>query len=799
MKKKFFVKRYIISYFLTVLFCLAFVSFPAKASERSVVVGETIQLSDTNWENATGYEKTWEVTNPMVASISYSGTTCTVRGLRSGTTTVLCYTRAWKTTPNSVLVNGKWQQQLHTTVLPTTKSSHTIHVKENCTITFMANGGTVTESSRMVPEGDVIGTLPDAMRAGYHFAGWYEGSTQITADTVCTGNTIYLARWEPVTVGTGSVKNFTKGYKKFIVEVDSISGASGYEVKYSLKANMKNAKTITSRGTICGPTGLKAGKKYYVSVRAYTYDSTGAIIYGEWGSVKSIKLPKVMLDKSQTILLKGQTEQLKLQGAKKGVVWSSKKTSIATVSKNGKVKAKKAGTTTVTAKYKNKKYTCKIKVENPELTHKNIKLLVGQEKKISLKKTSLPIKWSIKDFKIVNISKGLIKAKSAGNTVVKATVNGKSFSCKVKVENPVLSDTSIQLLKGQTKQIKLSGTTFAVTYRSSDSKIVSVNEKGMLTAKGAGTAKITAKANGKEFVCTVKVEAPSLSKTNVILSKGEGMRMKLENTTRKPVWSSSDASVVAVEESEYITLKGIKKGTAVITATIDGISYQCNVIVEEPSLKMTSVYLNVGEKVQLAFEGTQRTPLWTNAFYSDGIEVSDTGEVTALKPGISIVVGKLGNMNYKCYIGVIGELGTQTNPRKASEPFNGTVYYGAEKLGTFTITMTKYQDSSTAGDDSICVGFEIYTKEKAASRTISQYTVLNLGPSHTLIEKDLEECMIYRYRDAIKEEVLREGKSTLTDMAWVMQRAVYEPVIYPIQTGYDAKTGEKIYTYFITE
>jgi len=42
--------------------------------------------------------------------------------------------------------------------------------------------------------------------------------------------------------------------------------------------------------------------------------------------------------------------------------WSSSKKSVATVSKKGKVVAKKAGSATITAKIGKKKYKCKVKV-----------------------------------------------------------------------------------------------------------------------------------------------------------------------------------------------------------------------------------------------------------------------------------------------------------------------------------------------------------------------------------------------------------------------------------------------------
>ena len=48
------------------------------------------------------------------------------------------------------------------------------------------------------------------------------------------------------------------------------------------------------------------------------------------------------------------------------VVWKSSKKKVATVSKKGKVKAKKPGKTTITAKVGKKKYKCKVMLKEKE-------------------------------------------------------------------------------------------------------------------------------------------------------------------------------------------------------------------------------------------------------------------------------------------------------------------------------------------------------------------------------------------------------------------------------------------------
>ena len=65
-------------------------------------------------------------------------------------------------------------------------------------VAFAANGGNVSEQTRWVVKGAVIGVLPTPTRTGYTFAGWWtaaSGGTQISASTTVTGNVTYYAHW----------------------------------------------------------------------------------------------------------------------------------------------------------------------------------------------------------------------------------------------------------------------------------------------------------------------------------------------------------------------------------------------------------------------------------------------------------------------------------------------------------------------------------------------------------------------------------------------------------------------------
>ena len=83
------------------------------------------------------------------------------------------------------------------------------------------------------------------------------------------------------------------------------------------------------------------------------------------GTIDSHATTKMQISKKKATITKGKTIKLKIKNAKgKKIRWSSSKKKIATVRK-GKVTAKKAGQTTITAKVGKKKFRCKVTVKSP--------------------------------------------------------------------------------------------------------------------------------------------------------------------------------------------------------------------------------------------------------------------------------------------------------------------------------------------------------------------------------------------------------------------------------------------------
>lgn len=82
---------------------------------------------------------------------------------------------------------------------------------------------------------------------------------------------------------------------------------------------------------------------------------------------------KPKLNKKSATIYVGKTVKLKVKGNRKKVKWSSSNKKVATVSSKGKVKGKKAGKATITAKVGNKKLKCKITVKQKSVKKANNK------------------------------------------------------------------------------------------------------------------------------------------------------------------------------------------------------------------------------------------------------------------------------------------------------------------------------------------------------------------------------------------------------------------------------------------
>jgi len=311
----------------------------------------------------------------------------------------------------------------------------------------------------------------------------------------------------------------------------------------------------------------------------------------------------------------------------KEVKWESSDSSVARV-ENGQIFGVSVGYVVITATTTNgKSSSCNVNIkeilaESISLEYPNISLGIGDTQVVNYdikpsNTTNKTLIWKSSDSTIASVSGGKITAKKAGKATITATTsNGKSASISVTVtENQVLASSvsfdkaafSLKVGESYTLNATVSPgntTNKALTWKSSDSTVVSVSG-GKITAKKAGKATITATtSNGKSASISVTVtenqvlaSSVSFDKTALSLKVGESYTLNATvspgNTTNKALtWKSSDSTIASVSGGK-ITAK--KAGKATITATTsNGKSASISVTVTNAIVNVTGINIENG-------------------------------------------------------------------------------------------------------------------------------------------------------------------------------------------------------------
>lgn len=300
-----------------------------------------------------------------------------------------------------------------------------------------------------------------------------------------------------------------------------------------------------------------------------------------------------------------------VRGAAKSVSFESSDPGIATVDAKGSVTGVSEGTALITARANNNYAYCKVNVLEKGITLNNSSLNlatkgVGSSIKLTADVTGpkKSVKWTTSDKKVATVSGGTVRGRKEGSAVITATANGVSTSCHVTVYGPEtvmvqtakgmreskvfttygLSESQVTLYAGMkradTKQLKSSAPKKDKPYWvSSDENVVQVNANGKLTAVGAGTAYVCVTSDATGYTsgnCRVDVKASTVDiAEDSVTVKTKGAKQKYALTSsvcgkkKNITWKSSNTKVATVSKG---IVTGKKEGTAVITATANGVS-----------------------------------------------------------------------------------------------------------------------------------------------------------------------------------------------------------------------------------
>lgn len=163
------------------------------------------------------------------------------------------------------------------------------------------------------------------------------------------------------------------------------------------------------------------------------------------------------------------------------------------------------------------------------------------------------------------------------------------------VERISIDKSQFTITKGKSRQLKMAispakADDKSVVWSTSNPKVATVSQTGVVQAKGKGTCIISVITNdGKKkatckVIVTVPVKKMKLNKSKVVIKKGKTYKLKCtltpkNATNKKVVWSSTNKRIAKVSKGK---VKARKKGTCyIIVKTKDGRKKaKCKIVVK---------------------------------------------------------------------------------------------------------------------------------------------------------------------------------------------------------------------------
>lgn len=260
------------------------VKVPTVSESLAVTVGQKAAVKIANIEDNSFNIIKYKSSDTDVAEVDEDGN---VTAKKAGTTEI----------ETSVTTFGR-SYTLKTKV--TVKEPETA---KSVTATFKGNGGKTVATMKDAKAGAKLPAWDKAKfkaagKKGYVFVGWTYNGKLVTKIPSSNKNIVLTAKFTKLTVGkanvlkvkgkSGAGVGFVASSEKYTKKDGS---KRGFRFRYSTSKSMKNAKYKTTglAKNVYTKTKLKKGKKYYVQVRYYYYDSTNQKVYGTYSTSKAVK------------------------------------------------------------------------------------------------------------------------------------------------------------------------------------------------------------------------------------------------------------------------------------------------------------------------------------------------------------------------------------------------------------------------------------------------------------------------------------------------------------------------------
>ncbi len=218
--------------------------------------------------------------------------------------------------------------------------------------------------------------------------------------------------------------------------------------------------------------------------------------------------------------------------------------------------------------------------------------------------------------------------------VIPGVISDNPFAMTVEAAKKVkLNKKTAYVCKGDTVKLSLSGTSKKAKWSTSSRKIATVSSKGVVKGIKKGKANIIAKIGNKKYVCRVTVETPSISKKTASINAGSKLTLKVKNTKQKVSWKSSNRRIATVTSKGVV--KGVKNGTATITAKIGNKKLTCRVTVKKTATSQNVIKYIGDRDVDFLLEDFQDTFCLVFFTFSVNLEPALIDAVFLLIDGVS--------------------------------------------------------------------------------------------------------------------------------------------------------------------
>lgn len=352
-------------------------------------------------------------------------------------------------------------------------------------------------------------------------------------------------------------------------------------------------------------------------------------------------------------------------------IWQSLNPNIASI-ENGKITGKKIGTTIIKVISGSYTASCKITVTEDyipvtglSLPEHSGEILLNETKKIEpivtpSNASNKFVLYDIEPEEIATIDKnGVITGKKIGTAIltIRAVSSNNTARYTITVTDKIAlknisTNKNLELKEQSTTKINVTftpsnATNQKITWKSSDTKIATVDASGNIKALKPGTVDIQAISQDGGHVATCKLTVVAISKklNGITINKKDITLNKEETATitvkfnptyaenQKVTWKSSNTKVATVKDG---VITAIKPGNAEITVKTEEGNYEeiCKVTVLSPPIESIS-FENEKETIYLGSETTLKTIIKpTDSVIYEPIWSSSNNEVVSVENGI---------------------------------------------------------------------------------------------------------------------------------------------------------------------